>query len=77
MENLRLILRQAINARFSGEQKELADRLAERVCASLESGNGSEGIQEAVATEIDSLLESAESALMDAERIIGGSGDGR
>ena len=71
MEDLRSVLTQAIREKSLDEHKELTGRLVERVCASLEAGGGNEGVKEAVAAEIDSILESAETTLANAENTIG------
>ena len=71
MEDLRSVLRQAIRGKPLDEHKELTDRLVERVCTSLEAGGGNEGVKEAVAAEIDSILASAEITLVNAENTIG------
>jgi hypothetical protein len=71
MEDLRSVLTQAIREKSLDEHKELTDRLVERVCTSLEAGGGSEEVKEAVAAEIDSILESAETTLANAENTIG------
>ena len=67
-----MLLRNAINERLSEDHWDLANELADEVCDTFDSGGDDQAISDAVARQVDALLQKAESTLTDAEKIIRG-----
>ena len=72
MEDLRLLLKKAVEEGISEEHRDQANRLVDAVCDAFDAGGNADAIKDAVATEVNLLLEAAESILSNAERILKG-----
>ena len=72
MEDLRLLLKKAVEDRLSEEHRDQANRLVDAVCDAFDAGGNADAIKDAVATEVNIPLEDAESILSNAEKIMRG-----
>ena len=67
-----MLLRNAINKKLSEDHWDQANELADEVCDVFDSGGDDQAISDAIARQVDVLLQKAESTLTDAEKIIRG-----
>ena len=72
MEDLRLLLKKAVEDRLSEEHRDQANRLVDAVCDAFDAGGNADAIKDAVATEVNIPLEDAESILSNTEKIMRG-----
>ena len=72
MEDMRLLLKKAVEEGISEEHRDQANRLVDAVCDAFDAGGNADAIRDAVATEVNILLEDAESVLSNAENIMRG-----
>lgn len=72
MEELSLILREAIKEKLPEDHWDQANELVDAVCNSFDAGGDASAINDAIAKHVNILLETAESTLINAEKILRG-----
>lgn len=72
MEDLRLLLKKAVEERLSEEHRDQANSIVDAVCDALDVGGDANAIRDAVKTAVNIPLEDAESILLNAETLLKG-----
>ena len=72
MEDLRLLLKIAVEGGLSEEHRDQANRIVDAVCDALDAGGDADAIADAASTEVNIPLKHVESALLNAETMLGG-----
>lgn len=72
MEDLRALLKVAVEEGFPEQQKDQANSLVDAVCDALDAGGAEDAIRAAVAAEVNASLAEIESILLSAETMMRG-----
>ena len=72
MEDLRGLLKKAVNQRLSEEHRNQANSIVDAVCDALDAGGDADAIKDAVATAVNTTLKDSESILSSAETMMRG-----
>ncbi len=72
MEDLRLLLKKAVEEGFSEEHRDQANSIVDAVCDALDAGGDADVIRDTVLTEVNIPLKDAESILLNAEKMMRG-----
>jgi len=72
MEDLRLLLKKAVEEQLSEEHREQANSIVDVVCNALDAGGDADAIRDAIWTEVSIPLKDIESTLLNAEAMVRG-----
>ena len=72
MEDLRPLLKKAVEERLSEEHRDQANSIVDAVCDALDAGGDADALRDAVLTEVNIHLKDVESILSNAETMVRG-----